>query len=342
MFDREFELKAIEDGVLAKRPMIVVTGIRRIGKTSLINVAMNELDIPSVILDCRALRSNYTRADLYRLLSNALSSSLDKLRDVLSRISGISIMGNVVEIHWRGRRYVSLAELFDRLNERRIIIVLDEAQRLRGPLSGEVKNAIAHAYDFDDNVTFILSGSEVGLLYDFLGVEDPNSPLYGRYFIEVKVNRFIKDQSMEFLRAGFREVGVVVPENELERMVNAVDGIPGWLAYMGNQYIRSIRDVDAVFEMAVREALNELEGLVRSRERVSGIAGRRLAIALRCIATGSDSWGKLERCIEEAEGSTISPSVLGNIVRNLERLSIVRNYEFQDPVYREAARRLRP
>jgi hypothetical protein len=37
----------------------------------------------------------------------------------------------------------------------------------------------------------------------------------------------------------------------------------------------------------------------------------------------------------------VSSSVLDNVLRTLERLSIVKGYEFLDPVYREAARRLR-
>ncbi|WP_243666320.1 hypothetical protein [Vulcanisaeta sp. JCM 16159] len=97
----------------------------------MINVALNEVGIPYVLIDCRSLRDNYGRSDLYRLISNALLSSLDKLIDILRRVRGISIMGNVVEVRWRGREQISLDELFDRLNEKRIVIALDEAQRLR-------------------------------------------------------------------------------------------------------------------------------------------------------------------------------------------------------------------
>ncbi len=239
LYDRDEELNDILKNI--NGPMVVVTGIRRIGKTSVINVALNEADIPYVLIDCRSLRDNYGRSDLYRLISNALSSSLDRLIDVLRRIrGGISIMGNAVEIRWRGgREQVSLAELFDRLNERRVVVVFDEAQRLRGgPLSSEVLNALAHAYDFDRNVTFILSGSEVGLLYEFMGVEDPNSPLFGRYFHEVRIGRFTRDESVDFLRRGFKELGVEVSTDVIETIADVFDGIPGWLVYAANAYIR--------------------------------------------------------------------------------------------------------
>ena len=136
-------------------------------------------------------------------------------------------MGNAVEIRWKGREQVSIAELLDRLNEKRAVIAFDEAQRLRGPLSSEVLNALAHSYDFEHNITFILTGSEVGLLYDFISFEDPSSPLLGRYFYEVAIDRFSRGGSMEFLIRGFRELGIDVPRHLLEDFVELFDGIPG-------------------------------------------------------------------------------------------------------------------
>ncbi len=338
MFDRDWELNEILRNI--ERPIIVVTGIRRIGKTSIINVALNEAGIPYVIIDCRSLRDNYGRADLYRLISNALSSSLDKLIDVLRMIRGISIMGNAVEIRWRGKEQVSIAELFDRLNERRVVIAFDEAQRLRGPLSSEVLNALAHAYDFDRNITFILTGSEVGLLYDFIGVEDPSSPLFGRYFHEIVVERFSRDDSVEFLMRGFRELGIDEPRNILEDFVESFDGIPGWLVYAANAYVRGVRDFVEIKEAAIRETMSELENLIRAKANYSTINARRTTLVLRCIATGSNSWTKVTRCVEEFEGVSISPTSLSNVVKALERLSIIRDYQFLDPMYREAAMRL--
>ena len=40
------------------RPLLVITGIRRIGKTSVMNVALNESKIPFAVLDCRKLKEN--------------------------------------------------------------------------------------------------------------------------------------------------------------------------------------------------------------------------------------------------------------------------------------------
>ncbi|GGI69748.1 hypothetical protein GCM10007112_03410 [Vulcanisaeta souniana JCM 11219] len=184
------------------------------------------------------MRGNYGMSDLHRLIFNVSLSALDKLIYVLRRIRGVSIMGNAIEVRWRGREQVSLAGLFNELNERRVVMAFDEAQRLRGPLSSEVLNALAHAYDFDRNVTFILSGSEVGLLYEFMSVEDPNSPLFGRYFYEVRIGRFTRDESIDFLWRGFKELGVEVTTDVIETIADVFNGIPGWLVYAANAYIR--------------------------------------------------------------------------------------------------------
>lgn len=44
--------------------------------------------------------------------------------------------------------------------------------------------------------------------------------------------------------------------------------------------------------------------------------------------------------MEDSEGTTVSPTSLNNVIKTLERLSIIENYEFLDPMYREAAMRL--
>jgi AAA+ ATPase superfamily predicted ATPase len=336
LFDREAELRDLLANL--DRPLVLITGVRRIGKTSVMNVALSESGLNYVVIDLRGLKQNYSRRDLYSLLSRALSSRLDKLKEALSRVRGVSIMGNYVELAWKGRDYVSLSDLFDALNERRLIIALDEAQRLRGPLANEVKEAIAHAYDYCRNLTFVLTGSEVGLLYDFLGAEDSESPLYGRYYHEVRLERFPREVSAEFLRRGFEELGVKVDEGVINEIVNYFDGVPGWLTFAGLAYSRGAK-LEEVKRVAVEVARNEIVSLLESRG-IPGKTRKRYENALKCIAEGKRSWSELVKCMETKEGSTISPSVVYNVLSNLERLSLVKDYEFLDPVYLEAARTL--
>jgi AAA+ ATPase superfamily predicted ATPase len=331
LYDREREVEELKRSI--GRPLILLTGIRRIGKTSLLRVALSELDIPYILIDARALRRNYSRGDLFRLIAQGLSGSLNKIKDLLMGIRGLKVMGVEVEVSWRGSDSLSLVELFDRLNKRKVVIAIDEAQRLRGPRSSELKDAIAHAYDYDKNISFILTGSEVGLLYDFIGIEDTNSPLYGRYYVEVKLERLSREQSIDFLRKGFAQLNLRVSEEVLEAAYEHFDGIPGWLTFFGNAYARGEADIEKIKSMAVRTALEELRNMTRDNPK-------RYGLVLRAIAEGRKTWSQVKEYLEEKEGTTVSSSVLSNILRSLEDLSIIKNYEFLDPIYREASKLL--
>ncbi|WP_338602429.1 ATP-binding protein [Sulfolobus tengchongensis] len=337
LFDREKELNELLSNL--HRPLILLTGVRRIGKTSLLLVALNESKIPYILIDARKLKENYGFKDLYYLLSTSLSSSLDRLGEVLKKIKGVNILGMSVELSWKGRNYISLADLFDHLNEKRVIIAIDEAQRLRGPLSKEIRDAIAHAYDYDRNLTFILTGSEIGLLYDFLGIEDQTSPLYGRYYYELNLNRFSRSESEGFLEKGFEEYNVKVEKNIIDDIVNFLDGIPGWLTLAGN-YLVSGKSLEDVKKISIEIALNEIFNLLESKRKVSEIVSRRYRYVLKCISEGKNTWSKLFECVSEKEGTAISSNTLSNVLHQLEGMSIIQNYEFLDPVYKEACKRL--
>jgi AAA+ ATPase superfamily predicted ATPase len=328
LFDREKEVDELKKSL--KHPITVVTGIRRIGKTSVLKVSLKEIRRESLLLDARGLGPNYGRREFFNLLANSLRPSLPTLGEILKSVKGVRIAGLEIEFEWR-KGGASLVELFDRLNERELVIAIDEAQRLRGPFSEEVRSALAHAYDYDRDLSFILTGSEVGLLYDFLGIEDPSSPLYGRYLHEIRLERFDGQRSLEFLERGFEEAGVRVPRELLIRAVEELDGIPGWLTFFGNSYLAGREDLNSIKRMAVQLALNELRSLLSGR-------GPRFPLVLRAIAEGRGSWTQVKQYVEEREGRTVSSSVLQNVLETLEKMSLVKDYTFLDPIYKAASR----
>ena len=90
---------------------------------------------------------------------------------------------------------------------------------MRGKLGYEVLALLAHSYDYCKNISFILTGSELGLLYDFLRLDDPSSPLYGRHIEEVRVGRFNADRSLDFLERGFQQYNMKTSRETLEYAV---------------------------------------------------------------------------------------------------------------------------
>lgn len=322
LFDREKQLEVLDRSV--GRPLILVLGIRRIGKSSLLLSFLENWR--GVYVDLRGVRNT---ADLYRKTSEGLTGSLTKLRDTLKGISGVKIAGIEVALKWRGVDSISLPRLIEQLSKKEtVVFVLDEIQGLRPPLSYELKNTIAYAYDNVPNCTFVLSGSQIGLLKDFVGVNNPESPLFGRYYTEVHVERFTGEQSREFLEKGFNELKHRVDRGVIERGVALFDGIPGWLVHYGMSHIER-KNYDEILQIAVNTARNELLKLNQREKQVA-----------KAIANGAESWSRVRRLIEETCGEIIPKSTLTRTIRALEKLSLIQDYHFLDPVYQMAAKLL--
>jgi AAA+ ATPase superfamily predicted ATPase len=189
--------------------------------------------------DLRAYEGlGYNSARLAEMLGSGISSLLRRYRGIgagISRVRGVTAAGPSVLIE-PSRAGGTLQELLSALNrwaeERgaRVVLAFDEAQLLGG-FRLKFPSLFAYIYDQLDHIQVILTGSEVGLLYDMLKLEDPASPLYGRYVEEVRLKRIDEARALEFLQLGFREAGLRPKGEDLARAVEQLDGIIGWLAF---------------------------------------------------------------------------------------------------------------
>lgn len=340
LYDFERELGELEKFV--GEPLVVVSGLRRTGKTSLILTALNELGEVYVYVDLREGASS--AAGIYKLLSRSFGETYRKLgggvgelfRRVLSRVRGVSFMGLEVSLDWSPRGRPLLSELFDALDElgerlgRKVVVVLDEFQRARTGFGLALQNAVAHSYDFNRNVSFVLSGSEMGVLYGVLG--NPEGPLYGRAYVEVRTRKLSAEESLDFLRRGFEEAGLEVEERELERAVNELDGIIGWLTYYGYLRLRGKGSLEEIVSEATALARRELEEFLSTR------MSRRYRLVMRLLARGVKEWSELKRELERAEGREVSDRALYEVLQHLKKHSLIdENNEYTDPVNRRAA-----
>ncbi|WP_297500054.1 ATP-binding protein [Thermococcus sp.] len=348
LYDRERELEELLAAIESRKPLMLLKGIRRLGKTSLLRVALNEANVPHIIVDLRGVNPN-SRRDLYLRFQSALNEYLSKnapllarLKDKLKLIDGVSLSGIGVSLSWKNPE--TLYSLISTLEGEGFVIAFDEVQEARGPAGKELASIIAHFYDYGET-TFILTGSEVGLLYDFLGVEDPDAPLYGRVFHEIELSRFSRGQSLDFLRKGFEQAGVNAPEEILEKAVDRLDGIVGWLVKFGVVALREgpkQEVIDKVLEEASKLALAELERFLEKRP----LARKRYLTVLRAIASGKNTWSALKRELEGKEKREIGDATLARFLNTLLKASFIeksverRNvtYHIADPVLEFALR----
>lgn len=351
LFDRDNELEALNRYASLGSPIILSLGIRRIGKTSVLKVFVNEGKYPALYIDARRLLDlGYSRQGLYRLLSEEfikVKRGLALLMEYLRNIKGVTVAGHSIEFDWRNRE-LSITSILTKIDEYArdsgsiFIIIIDEAQYLRffkGYNKIDFRQVIAYSYDNLKNVKFILAGSEIGLLYNFFAFTDASSPLYGRVRDEVKIERFSREKSIEFLELGFNEAGIQTPKTVIEEAINTLDGIPGWLAYFGFKFLQIGKrgTIEKILEEAVNIALDEIKKLSSYSQLYIHI--------LRAIAMGFNNWSSIKKAVEAWIGKTLNDNTLYRLLNNLIDMSIISKtiddkYIFLDPIYEKASKRL--
>ncbi len=341
LFDRERELEGFSKS-LGYSPLILILGARRTGKTSLMNVALKETRQPYVMIDLRGLPYNPSRADLlrrfeagFKRVSGGWRSSL---LEALTRVRGVSVLWSGVSFSW-GKSGVDLAELFDSVDEWasragvKFLVAFDELQIVRGEAG--LPRLFAHVADTDRNVVLVVSGSEVGVLFDFLGFDDPRSPLYGRHYSEITLNKLSEAESMEFLRVGFEQLGLRVQDDVLVYAVEQLDGVIGWLTRFGAR----CRELKSCAKSIVDSVAYEGGRLAREEAASLPARSKRYSTILNHLAKAESArWNEIKRVLEAREGHTITNTAFTQALSNLVKMGFIEKrddvYSIYDPLLR--------
>jgi hypothetical protein len=337
LYDRKAELESLSSSLKNGERLIIIYGLRRVGKTSLIHSFLNKREFPYILLDMKEIY-HVSGSVPMKALYNTILKEFTKFAEKVGEDANIDI-----DDEFR------LPDLLKEINEwcksRKLIfiIALDEAQYLR--YGGKVRydGIIAWGVDNLSNITFILTGSEAGMLKEFLRYEDVEAPLYGRFRNEIYLKRFTKEERVAFLRQGFKEAGKNISNDELEDTIKNLDGISGWLTYYG--YFRTIKNlehkkaIEQVFKDGSELTLKEIETLIaRSRKRYTYI--------LRAIVEGFNTWSVIKTYVESKAGG-VSDTVLNSLLQALLKLGIVEKeqddrYVILDPIAIHAIKKLKP
>ena len=262
VYDRERELRVFSRGIEVGEGLIIVYGVRRIGKTSFVQVAFTELDMPYIPIDLRRHSESpslLTPSAIAHVIDEVLKvyeGFTGKVKGVVERILQHieSLDLKLLKVKTRRSKRL-LVESLERANRwamkrgTRVAIVLDEAQELR--IIPVWRSILAWCVDTLENVTVVATGSEVGVLNEFLKLDDPKSPLFGRPRLEIRLGKFTREQSIDYLKRGFEEANVRITDNEIEDAVDKLNGIIGWLNHYG--YYR------VFYRMKHSEALKQLQ-----------------------------------------------------------------------------------
>ena len=354
LYDREGELGSLVEALRLGERLVVVYGVRRIGKSSLVRVGVKEAEVPYVLVDVRELyfeEGSVRPAGLVARLVEAMRRHSKwyervgfRLGDALSRVRGVRAAGFGVELELAARP--RLTEILGALDEwcsdhgLRFAVVFDEAQYLRYS-NTRYDGVVAWAVDNLPHLSFILTGSEVGVLREFLRLEDPEAPLYGRHRREIFLGGFTAQQALGFLKAGLRELGLQVEGSELEEVVDRLNGIVGWLTLYG--YKRGVermphrKALQVVFEEGSRMVLAELLKVIEP-------ARARYAAILKAVAQGVTRWRDIKAFVEARTGTWIPSNRFSHLLKNMVKYGYLAKqgseYTIPDPMVRHVIKEL--
>lgn len=360
-FNYSEEFARMLSSLVEGRRMILVKGRRRTGKTSMLLSCLNEFAHPYLVIDGRAFSAStqVRREEFIKMFEDVLNGFLRqekrlaaKILDALKHVQGVELSAGTppgLSLRWgpRPQDAVNIASIFDALSTEAVkqkttfVVALDEAQELRKIMRYDFTSLLAHAYDYCRGLQFVVTGSEVGMLNNFLRVGEPSSPMYGRAMVEIELRGMDKEKSIEYLRCGFKEMGMRVSNHMVESICHRFDGIIGWLTYAGFK----AREVKSIDEETLDDVARKASGLAAAEFKnfLNLYRSERYSIVMKHLARGGATWSEIKKTVEVREGVTVGQGNITKLLSTLEDAGFIAKgsdglYSIIDPILAEAAK----
>ena len=254
LFGRTDSIDQLEKSLSDTERLIIITGLRKVGKTSLIKSVLSDHEY-CIFIDTRntASTENADKNSILNLFHTAINDFLktnEKLREFnehLKSITGVKMFGVGVDVdvikHFDDKLFKIFKELDTWANkkDKTVIIVIDEVQALLRTPEFDITALFASIYDTYTNIKIILTGSEMDLLFKFLGDDDPNAPLNGKPRQEIKLSSLSTEQCIEFLKSGLTKNKLSINEEDEKIIVDAAEKLNsriGWLTEFGIECVK--------------------------------------------------------------------------------------------------------
>ncbi|HKZ41458.1 MAG TPA: ATP-binding protein, partial [Candidatus Hodarchaeales archaeon] len=174
---------------------------------------------------------------------------------------------------------------------------------------------------------------EIGLLHDFLGLSNPESPLYGRHYIEIEMSRFNPEEAETFLKEGFKQINLACSNETIAYAVEKLDGVAGWLTLFGAR----CRDKGKCSKETADEVQDEGGRLAR-REALELVKfSTRYGVILNYLSSVKKAnWAKVKTAVEVHEKRPLPSSNFTEVLNKLVKTSLVEKqdseYHIADPL----------
>lgn len=297
--------------------LIVIKGLRRVGKTSLLNIGLQEAKVNFVKIDVRDTPF-YDRQEFFLFLLQRIKEKCGNLWEkILSKISGISVNYQTFSLELFFAQERNISSFFSSLNEqlkkerKYFILAFDEVQLLKAI---KFDYFLASLFDNYPYLRLVLTGSEMGLVNKFLGKEDYDAPLFGRAYLEINLDKIKEEAMAGFLVKGFKQLKKKITLSEIKEVLDNFDGIIGWTTYYG-----WYRGKELSHEKALEKV--KIEGKIIVQKELDNFLATKKAKTLylkiiRYLAQRKNNWSLLRQSFLK-EGLKISDSQLSFCLREL-------------------------
>lgn len=330
LFGREEELDQIVR-LIKERRWVALIGPRMVGKTSLIKVANTKLDHNGIYVNLWGAKS--TKGLLNALVTslNQSKSLLQTIKDGVRRIEGLSIGPSGISVTVPKKPLTTTWDLLNLVGQQsgKCVIELDEVQEL-AVVSGHLSKLLGNIFNTYTNIVFVFTGSMFGLMKTLTEPKSSSLPLFGRPPAKVYLRPFDKEKSIDFLKKGFDEYKIKVPEEAIRKAVEErLDGIPGWLTLYGNNVAVVRLAQEKAMEETVNEALkivqDELDHYLKGKSRSAHLA------ALKACAT-SARWSEVKGAIEarRRSHSSVNDATVRNVLESLKAAMLIQEDQPQE------------
>lgn len=351
LYDRDEEIEKLTKYINDREPLILITGFRRVGKTSLLKAVLNEYSENNILIDLRNMssKSYVSKKDIVNLFQSSIQAFFDnhktkkdKMLSLLRTVRGVTLpSGGGIQFDFSTDNELDLPGLFQKLDqwagkESKIVIAVDEAQEFRKSKHIDMAMIFASVYENCRNIILVLTGSEIGVLYDFLALEDADSPLFGRSKKEIEIKPLSKEQGKEFLIKGLEQKKIKnINENVITEAVEELGGIVGWLNDFGLTCIEHNK-VDKKF---IEDTKKTGSGLARKefKKFLKGrVANERYNTIMKNLSIKPLSWTDLKKSVETDLDESIDDRNFSSLLETLQKYGFIqeneKKYSIIDPL----------
>ena len=372
LYDRDEEYEKLKGYIKQKSPLIIIKGLRRSGKTSLLKTVLNEEERDNhILVDLRAIdsRKKITRREILTRFEISINDfvrknekKVEKLLERINSIDGFSVAGYGISFDNKDKmEVVDLIRIFEELNAwidktddfELIVIAVDEAQIFNEAKDFDMTRLIASIYDNYNNLIVILSGSEIGLLDKFVNnipkrgkTSEISTTLAGFSKETVELSHFKTSESIDFLQKGFEQLGPDFLEVDgfkkiISKVVDNFDGVVGWLNNFGVKCKSNTTVSEKYIEEVKKDGFDvvkeEFDNLFSIKEKPELYKYFMEALSLQSLA----KWENIKKYLKGKSKKGISDSLIESIKDDLMDHGFIvwlegsNEYYIPDPMHKE-------